>query len=69
VSEATATTIVNVSSGTTLALSEVLGTASRMRCVQLCRFIKIARDRELYTSSRRCAGRSRRSELHTGIAL
>jgi hypothetical protein len=46
ISEATVTTIVNVSSGTTLALSEVLGIASRMRCVDEDRLYKIERDGE-----------------------
>jgi len=33
-----------------LTLSEVLGIAARMRCVQLCRLLKIERDGDLYTS-------------------
>jgi hypothetical protein len=40
VSEATATTIVNVSSGTTLALCEVLAIAARMRSVEQCWLLK-----------------------------
>jgi hypothetical protein len=69
VSQDTTTTIVNVSSGTTLALSEVLAIAARVRCVDEYRLFKIERDGEFYTSSGRWSGRDRHSEPHTGIAL
>jgi hypothetical protein len=59
----------NVFSGTTLALSEVLGIASRMRCVDEYRLFKIERDGEFYTSSGRHSGRSRPSEFRICIAL
>ena len=69
VSEATATAIVNVLSGTTLALSEVLGIASRMRYVDEYPLYLEEWDGEFYTSSGRRSGRGRHSELHMGIAV
>jgi hypothetical protein len=60
---------VNVSSSAKLALSEILAIAARMRSVEQCWLLTAGRDGDLYTSRERCSGRSRHSELHTGIAL